>query len=324
MTAPAPIHGARALRGMPANVDRAQGTRRAAFQRRNCALLSLAAAILATALLATSPSAHAQQAFATPDAAFDALVDGLARHDDAEVRRVLGPDYAKVLPLTDAVEDDRTEFLAAWARGHRVDRSGDTAHLALGDGWSLPLPLALRDGAWRFDLAAGAVEMQVRRIGRNELAAINAMKAYADAQREYAEADRNGDGMLEYARRIISRPGHHDGLYWPTTDGEPPSPAGPLLDTAHLKDGYHGYRFRILQAQGPAADGGARSYVRKGRMTDGFGLVAWPARYGYTGVMTFIVNHDGVVYQRDLGPDTAARAAGITRFDPGSGWAAVK
>lgn len=285
---------------------------------------TVAIAALAIALLAPMPRALAQQSFATPEAAFETLVDGLARHDDAEVRRALGPGYAKVLPLGDSSERDRTDFLAAWAKGHRIERNGERAQLVLADGWSLPLPVALRDGGWRFDLAAGASEMQVRRIGRNELAAINAMLAYADAQREYAEADRNGDGRLEYARRIVSRPGQRDGLYWPTESGEPPSPAGPLLDTADLREGYHGYRFRILEAQGPAADGGARSYVRKGRMTDGYALVGWPARYGDTGVMTFIVNHDGVVYQRDLGRDTAAIAATITRFDPAKGWTAVK
>lgn len=280
-------------------------------------------AALAAALLPLAQPVWAQEAFASPEAAFDALVDGLARHDDAEVRRALGANYAKVLPLGDNLEHDRVDFLAAWAKGHRVERRGDRAHLVLGDGWSLPLPVTSRNGAWHFDLAAGAEEMQVRRIGRNELAAIHAMLAYVDAQRDYATADRNGDGQLEYARRIVSRPGHFDGLYWPTWDGEPPSPAGPLLDTADLRGGYHGYRFRILQAQGPAADGGRRSYVRNGRMTDGFGLVAWPVRYGETGVMTFIVNHDGVVYQKDLGANTAEAAAAIRRFDPGTGWLAL-
>lgn len=279
--------------------------------------------LLAIAALPFATPVHAQEAFPSPDAAFATLVDGLARHDDAEVRRALGTGYAKALPLGNHFESDRTDFLAAWARGHRVERSGNTAHLVLADGWSLPLPVVMRDGAWHFDLAAAASEMQVRRIGRNELAAINAMYAYVDAQRDYATADRNGDGLLEYAKRIISRPGQHDGLFWPTAEDEAPSPAGPLLDTADLADGYHGYRFRILQGQGAAADGGARSYVRNGRMTDGFALVAWPARYGDTGVMTFIVNHDGTVYQRDLGAATASAAANIARFDPAKGWVAV-
>lgn len=284
-----------------------------------------AIAVIAMATLPWIAPARAQDAFPSPDAAFAALVDGLARHDDAEVRRVLGAGYAKALPLGqhEHLEQDRTDFLAAWAKGHRVERTGDTAHLVLADGWSLPLPVVQRDGAWRFDLKAAAAEMLVRRIGRNELATIKTLYAYVDAQREYATADRNGDGTLEYARRIISRPGYQDGLYWATADNEPPSPAGPLLDTADLTDGYHGYRFRILQAQGPAAYGGARSYVRNGRMTDGFALVAWPVRYGETGVMTFIVNHEGVIYERDLGPGTASIAAGIMRFDPAKGWVAV-
>lgn len=276
------------------------------------------------AILACPVFAQAQQPFASPEAAFETLVDGLARHDDAEVRRALGPGYAKALPLDGHLEHDRVDFLAAWARGHRVERSGNAAHLVLSDGWTMPLPVVLHNGAWRFDLAAGADEMLVRRIGRNELAVINVMRAYVDAQREYADIDRNGDGRLEYARRIMSRPGYRDGLYWSTAPGEAPSPAGPLLDTADLREGYHGYRFRILQAQGPAAAGGARSYVRNGRMTDGFALVAWPARYGATGVMTFIVNHEGVVYQRDLGPGTASAVSGLSRFDPAQGWEAIK
>lgn len=300
-------------------VAAARGTR-AALRTRTLAV----AAMLAVATLFAPISAHAQASFASPEAAFDALVDGLARHDDAEVQHALGPNYAKVLPLGDTSEGDRTDFLAAWAKGHRIERRGDQAHLILADGWSLPLPVVQGSGGWRFDLAAGAVEMQVRRIGRNELAAINVMQAYVDAQREYAAVDRNGNGIREYARRIISRPGQHDGLYWPTSGTEAPSPAGPLLDTADLKDGYHGYRFRILHGQGSAAAGGARSYVLNGHMTEGFALVGWPARYGTTGVMTFLVNQDGVVFQRDLGAETASRAAAITRFDPGQGWAAVK
>lgn len=282
-----------------------------------------ARALAIACALALSPLAHAQQVYPTPEAAVDALVDGLARHDDAEVRRALGPRFASVLPLGDRMEEDRTNFLAAWSRGHRLERNGSQVQLVLEDGWTLPIPLTAARGGWSFDTAAGAEQVRVRRIGRNELAAINTMHAYVDAQRDYADADRNGDGVLEYARRVSSRPGKRDGLYWPTNADEPPSPAGPLLDTHDLRDGYHGYRFRILEAQGAAADGGARSYVRNGRMTDGFALVAWPARYGDSGVMTFVVNHDGVVYQKDLGPRTSDVAVGITRFDPGAGWTAL-
>jgi len=289
------------------------------------ALISTAAVVL-LAVGATLPGvAAAQKAFATPEAAADALVDSLARHDDAELAVVLGRDYVRVLPTGDVTEGDRTDFLAAWAKGHRIVRTGDSgAKLELADGWTLPIPLVRGTAGWTFDTAAAANEMRTRRIGRNELATINAMYAYVDAQREYAAQDRNGDGVLEYAQRILSTVGKRDGLFWPTAAGEAESPAGPLLDTADLKDGYYGYRFRILKGQGPAARGGARSYVnRDGRMTNGFALVAWPARYGETGVMTFIVNHDGVAYQKNLGPGTAAAAGAMTRFDPDSTWQAL-
>ena len=190
----------------------------------------------------------------------------------------------------------------------------------LNDGWTLPIPIVRSGDGWAFDARAGAEEMRIRRIGRNELAAINAMFAYVDAQREYAQQDRNDDGMLEYARRFLSSPGRHDGLYWATPDGELPSPAGPLFDTRGIKDGYYGCGFRILEAQGPAASGGARSYMSRGHLANGLALVAWPARYGETGVMSFLVNHDGVVYQKNLGAASAAIAGAMTRFDPDATW----
>jgi hypothetical protein len=288
--------------------------------------LVAAAAMVLLAVGATLPGvAAAQKAFATAEAAVDAFVDSLARNDDAQLAVVLGRDYRRLLPAGDVTDGDRTDFLAAWAKGHRIVPSGDSgAKLELADGWTLPIPLVRGTAGWTFDTTAAADQMRTRRIGRNELAAINAIYAYVDAQREYAAEDRNGDGVLEYAQRILSMEGKRDGLYWPTAEGESPSPAGPLLDTTDLKDGYHGYRFRILKGQGPAARGGARSYVdRAGRMTSGFALVAWPARYGETGVMTLVVNHDGVAYQKNLGPSTAAVVGATTRFDPAPTWQAL-
>ncbi len=289
------------------------------------ALIATAAALFVAVGVALPAVAATQKAFATPDAAAEALVDSLARHDDAELAGVLGRDWRRVMPAGDVSEGDRTDFLAAWAKGHRIVAAGEgRAKLELADGWTLPIPLARGSAGWVFDTAAGADEMRTRRIGRNELAAIEAMYAYVDAQREYATQDRNGDGVLEYAQRILSTAGRRDGLYWPTAAGEPASPAGPLLATEDLKDGYHGYKFRILKGQGPAARGGARNYVnRAGRMTNGFALVAWPARYGETGVMTFIVNHDGVAYQKNLGPATVDAVRAITRFDPDASWKAL-
>lgn len=280
-------------------------------------------ALLFVMVLTAAVPAFAQRAFPTPEAAVEALVDGLARHDDVEVRAVLGPDYRRLMPLDMLSEVDRTNFLAAWARGHRVERNDARARLVLNDGWTLPLPLARDASGWAFDVTAGEEEMRTRRIGRNELAAIATMYAYLDAQREYATQDRDGDGVLEYARRFLSTPGRQDGLYWPTAEGAPPSPAGPLFDTRDIKDGYHGYRFRILEAQGPAARGGARSYLLGGSLANGFALVAWPAHYGDTGVMSFLINHDGVVYQKDLGPSSAAIASAMRRFDPDSSWVAL-
>jgi hypothetical protein len=281
-----------------------------------------AAWLLATALMAASP-ALAQKVFPTPEAAVERLVDGLASHADDEVRAVLGPDFRRLMPLDGVSEDDRLDFLAAWSQGHRIDRNGAEARLVLADGWTLPIPIVRRGEGWAFDVRAGVEEVRIRRIGRNELAAIKAMVAYYDAQREYAAQDRNGNGVLEYARKFVSSPGQQDGLYWPTPDGEPASPAGPLLDTHDLKNGYYGYRFKILEAQGPAARGGARSYLSRDRLTNGFALVAWPARYGETGVMSFMVNHDGVVYQRNLGTASANVAGAMTRFDPDATWVAL-
>jgi hypothetical protein len=274
------------------------------------------------ALLATVP-ANAQQVFPAPEAAVDALVDGLSRRDTDKVRVVLGPDYLRLTPLDPLSEEDRAGFLAAWSQGHRVESDGANARLVLSDGWTLPIPIVRSGEGWAFDTRAGMEELRVRRVGRNELAVVEALHGYGDAQREYAEEDRDGDGVLEYARRFSSGPGQHDGLYWPTPEGEPMSPAGPLFDTGDLADGYHGYRFRILEAQGPAASGGARPYLSGGHLANGFAIVAWPARHGETGVMTFVVNHDGIVYEKNLGAGSAAIAGAMKRFDPDATWVAL-
>jgi hypothetical protein len=273
------------------------------------------------ALASTSP-AFAQNVFPTPEAAVDALVDGLARSDHDAVRRVLGSSYRRLTPLDALSESDRADFLDVWSQGHRIERNGTNAGLVLHNGWALPIPIVRSGEGWVFDVRTGAEEVRIRRIGRNELATIKTLYAYYDAQREYAEQDRNDDGILEYARRFLSRPGKQDGLYWAAPEGEPLSPAGPV-EVHDLQDGYHGYRFKILQAQGPAANGGARSYLSRGRLVHGFALVAWPARYGETGVMSFLINHDGVVYEKNLGDRSSAIAKKWTRFDPDSTWVEV-
>ena len=287
-----------------------------------------AAALLFTLVLsAPCAAAGTQKTFASPEIALEALealVDSLARNDDAEMRAILGLKYDYLLPLNNLTAEDRLAFLGAWAKGHRILRDSDTvARLEVSSGWTLPIPLVRTANGWVFDTRAGKEEMRTRRIGRNELAAIETMRAYVEAQREYAAQDRNGDGIREFAQKILSSPGKQDGLSWPTPPGEPESPAGPLLETKDLKDGYHGYRFRILKAQGKAAPGGARGYVKDGRMTEGFALIGWPARYGETGLMTFVVNQDGIVYQKHLWPNSAAIAGAMTRFDPDSSWTAL-
>jgi hypothetical protein len=285
--------------------------------------MNLLVTVAAAALSALLPgAASAQKAFATPEAAASAFIDAAATNDDVAMREVLGADYRRFVPAESVKADDRTAFLYASSQGRKIvlDKP-DLAHLAVGkDGWTLPLPLVKNADGWRFDIRAGVEEMRIRRIGRNELSTVQALLAFYDAQKDYAQADRNGDGVLGYAQRFVSTAGKRDGLIWA---GDPPSPLGPLYGN-ETKDGvYHGYRFRILTAQGPDAPGGARSYLVKGRMTQGFAAVAWPAKYGDTGVMSFIISHDGIVYQKNLGPGSEAAARAMKAFNPGSGWTRV-
>jgi hypothetical protein len=273
-------------------------------------------------LTLSAPAAEAQRSFPSPEAAAEALVDGIAYNNDAIVKSMLGADYARLLPVHKVDSEDITDFLAAWAKSHRIVPAGDArAFLEVGtNGWTLPIPLVKGAAGWRFDTRGAQDEMRTRRIGRNELAAIQVVLAIADAQEEYAEQSLKRDGTKQFAQRLISRPGRRDGLYWPAVQDEPESPIGPLAANTKPGEAYHGYEYRILTRQGRDAPGGARSYVRNGRMTDGYAVLAWPAKWGDTGVMTFIVNHDGVVHECNLGPDTAARARVITEYNPDSHW----
>jgi hypothetical protein len=203
------------------------------------------------------------------------------------------------------------------------------AHLG-NDDWPMPIPLVHRDGRWYFDGAAGADEIVYRRVGRNELGAIAVCRGFVDAQNEYASKDRDGEGAGVYAQKLVSDPGTHNGLYWPTAEGEEPSPVGEFVADAAAegyKAGaaapYHGYRYRQLFRQGENANGGAKEYFERGVLANGFALVAWPADYGASGVMTFIVDQDGVVFQKDLGDDTNAVVDAMKSFDPDSSWTAV-
>jgi Protein of unknown function (DUF2950) len=272
--------------------------------------------------LVLAPLAHAQATYPTPAAAADALVDGIARHDGDAIKTAVGADYRKFIPASSLDEQDVTNFLEAWAKAHTIVPAGsDKAYLGVGKhGWTLPIPIVKTAAGWRFDVGAAPEEMRVRRIGRNELAAIQVVLAYADAQDEYYARDWNGDGVREYAKRALSSQGKHDGLYWASLPGEPESPLGAEFADAKAGQPYHGYLFKILTAQGKDAPGGARSYVKNGRMVDGYALVAWPAKYGDTGVMTFIVNQDGIVYQKNLGPNSDAAARAMGAYNPDSSW----
>jgi hypothetical protein len=281
--------------------------------------------LLGAALLVPLAAA-AQQAFPTPDAAATALVDAVAQIDEDALRRILGRDWRKFIPTEDLERRDIDAFLGGWAASHKiVVEPAHTAHLAVGaQEWVLPIPMVEKSGAWRFDARAAADEIRTRRIGRNELAAMQAAFAYYDAQKEYASQDRNGDGVLEYAHKLISTPGKQDGLYWAALDGEAESPLGPLFDGGEPSGrGYHGYHYRILTAQGGKAPGGAYDYRIKNRLSGGFALVAWPVKYGDSGVMSFIVSHDGVLYEKDLGPKSSATARAMSQFNPDDSWKKV-
>ena len=296
---------------------------------------TLAALTTTTLVLFGALAAHAQQVFKTPDEAASALVDAAKAGDMRALVNVLGPDGEDIVSSGDEVADAETrqKFVAAYDAKHQIAMEGENkAILVIGVGnFPLPIPLMRKDGVWRFDTAAGREEILYRRIGKNELEAIQASLAYVDAQNEYAEKDRTGDGLNAYAKRIISQPGKKDGLYWPVSQGEEESPLGELMARATRlgyrvgagRTPYLGYYFKILTRQGPAASGGAMDYFVRGKMIGGFALVAYPAEYRNSGVMTFIVNHAGTVFQQDLGPDTAKKAERMISFNPNQTWQKV-
>ncbi|HEY7041091.1 MAG TPA: DUF2950 domain-containing protein [Methylomirabilota bacterium] len=293
--------------------------------------------IVLTMLVSQEPPSHAadarQRRFTTPDEAMTALVGAIKTHDRKALIDMLGAEGRALVYSGDAVADRNAgdRFAAEYDAAHRIEAGGGKLVLHVGkDDFPFPIPLVPDGPEWRFDSQAGKEEILNRRIGRNELDTIQVCLAYVDAQRDYYSEDRNADGLREYAQQFGSTPGKRDGLYWATKPGEPPSPLGPLVVQARGEgyrkgDGrspvpYHGYYYRILTAQGPAATDGAYDYIAHGRMIGGFALVAYPAQYGNSGVMTFIVNHEGVVYQKDLGPDTATLARAMKLYNPDSTW----
>jgi hypothetical protein len=282
------------------------------------------AAVLAVALGVAAP-AGAQAPFATPQSAANTLIEAIATHDAEAISRLLGKDYRKLLPINEVDPDDTTTFLQKSSQVRSVKVDGGSALLSVGkDPWTLPIPIVEgKDGQWRFDTAGGRALLLKQRIGANERAAIQASLAYVDAQREYAQADRNSDGVLEYAQKLLSTPGKREGLIWSAALGDE-SPLGEAFVPKKPGEGYHGYHFRILTAQGPQAKGGARSFLIGSRMTSGFALIAWPVKYGETGVMSFITSSEGTVYERDLGPGTPQAVAAIKTFNPDAGWKPVQ
>jgi hypothetical protein len=272
--------------------------------------------------------------YASPEQAVDALVTATRTTRLKELRQILGTEGRALIWSGDRVADrlGRDKFITAFDQNHRLEATGpNTMVLVVGpEQWPFPIPL-VRDGeTWHFDTPAGVQEILNRRVGRNELNVIEVCRAFVVAQREYAARDPMGTGLGEYAQRFLSTPGTRDGLYWPAQPGEPESPLGPLVASARAEGyrrtpapqpiPYHGYLYRILARQGANAPGGPRDYVVDGHMTRGFALVAFPARYGNSGVMTFLVNQTGIVYQKNLGPDTSTIAAQIAAFDPDATW----
>ena len=303
-------------------------------------ILSLASGFGLTCLTLTLPvraPAADEQTFATPQEAIKALVAAARNNDTNAIRLIFGPAGHELISpdVVQATEEFKLFVQGLAEKTQLVNNSESNATLELGvDGWPFPIPLVKEGAQWHFDTAAGSEEILARRIGRNEMGAINVCNAYVEAQREYASEDRMGDGVLAYAQFLRSTPGTHDGLFWPTNQpGEELSPLGPLIAQARVEGyhrtstmlndeqaPYHGYYFKILTRQGKHAPGDKYNYIINGRMIAGFALVAWPAEWGNTGVMTFVVNQSGVVFQKNLGPKTVKIASAITTYDPDGTW----
>jgi hypothetical protein len=292
-------------------------------------------AVLATiaGVVSFMPFAIAQptpfKTFPTAEAAADAFADAVRHDDERALLAMLGTGWRVFVPsLKDDSEGHRERFLAAWDESHKVVQQGDVrAVIEVGTtGFVMPMPIVKDTGGWRFDVVAGAKEIQARHIGHDELTVVQTLLAIVDAEREYAALDPSNSGVRAYAQRVMSHVGKKDGLYWPVRDGETKSPLGSMLAKADATDStgrpavFYGYHFRVLTGQGPSAPGGAYSYLAGDRMIGGFAVIAWPRAYGESGVMSFMVSQSGDVYEKDLGPRTDEAARAIRNFDPGEGW----
>jgi hypothetical protein len=273
------------------------------------------------------------QAYSNPEQAVDAFVTSLRNSDVAGLETTFGKGSERLFRSPDSVADRnlRADFLKLYDAKHELSTREDGSKVLVvgNDAWPLPIPLVKADNGWVFDTESGSEEIINRRIGRNELLTIQTVLAIGDAQRDYYEVDRNGDKILEYAQKFRSTAGQHDGLYWRVNPGESLSPLGALVADA-AEEGYpasstslHGYKFRLLTSQGPSAPGGAYDYMVRKSQIGGFAVLAYPVEYGESGIMTFIMNHDGVVYQRDFGKDTKDQEQSIKSFDPDKNWTRV-
>ena len=279
------------------------------------------------------PPTIVQTAYATPEEAGRALFEAMKTENLKRIYTILGRGSGKLIYTGDKVADGETRdlFVAAYDKSVKFERHGETSVTMLigANDYPFPFPLVKKPQGWMFDAHTGAEELVNRRVGENELSAIQTCLAFVDAQREYVLKDRDRNGLLEYAQKIVSTPGTQDGLYWPTAAGQPPSPLGPLAADAAQKgykegaNAYHGYKWKILTAQGKDAPGGAYDYIVDGRMIGGFAFAGWPARWGVSGVMSFICNYEGVVYQQNLGRETPAVAEAMKLYNPDPTWTKV-
>jgi len=296
---------------------------------------ALSALLLAAAVISgCAPKPEVHKSFATAEEAVTALVAALEKGDVATLGQLLGPGSGDVISSGDPVADksDRDSFIASYREKHELVADGDSRRvLQVGaNDWPVPVPVVQKDGRWYLDGNEGADEIIYRRVGENELGAIAVARGYVDAQLEYASEARDGNPPGVFAQKLLSDLDRRNGLYWPTAEGEAPSPAGPFVASARAEgyragaEGqrvpYHGYYYRSLYGQGEAANGGAKNYFEDGLLVQGFALIAWPADYGASGVKTFIVNQDGVVWEKDLGEDTATVVEGIQDFNPDESW----
>jgi len=316
-----------------------QNSKRGMVNRLGLAMVIVSVIVIIVSYQGATGADLKQKMFKSPDEAVKALIESVRAQDKEELLTIFGPSGKEVISSGDEVADREMgeRFVKAYEEANKVVReSGTKMVLHVGkEDYPFPIPIVKKGEFWLFDTQAGKEEILNRRIGRNEISTIQVCLAYVDAQREYARRGQGG-GLMEYAQRFASSPGKRDGLYWEAKEGESPSPLGPLVAEA-VKEGYkkredgkqaqgqtlipyHGYYYKILKAQGKNASGGEYDYVVKGKMIGGFALVAYPAEYGVSGVMTFIVNHDGVVYEKDLGKATEKVAVIMKKFDPNKTW----